>query len=114
MIEFAEGTTSNGLQIVLDCHWINRVMPRISFTQNLQRHVPCPDQKVEGETVQAALENVFRESPRLRSYILDDQGALHRHMAIMVNGSSIQDRTHLNHPVAANDEIYILQALSGG
>jgi len=69
---------------------------------------------VNASTVSETLEKVFLENPRLRGYILDEQGAVHRHMAIMVNGTAILDRKSLTQPVAENDEIYVLQALSGG
>ena len=49
-----------------------------------------------------------------RGYVLDDQGALRRHVAIYVNGRPIGDRVRLTDPVAADDEIYVFQALSGG
>ena len=89
-------------------------MPRVSFTQNLQRHVPCPEVTVEGETIREALENAFKEYPKLRGYILNDQGGLHRHMAVIVNGEATLDRERLAEPVQSDDEIYVMQALSGG
>ena len=81
---------------------------------NLKRHVDCSEKVVDGETVSAALDKVFESYPKLRSYILDDQGSLHRHMAIIVNGEAVTDRSNLAHPVNKDDEIYVMQALSGG
>ncbi len=89
-------------------------MPRVSFTQNLQRHVPCPDISVEGDTVRSALDEAFHAYPKLRGYILTEQGSLHRHMAVIVNGESTLDRESLSQAVGPGDEIYIMQALSGG
>jgi hypothetical protein len=60
------------------------------------------------------LDQVFAENQAARSYVLDDQAALRRHMAIFVNGSQIRDRVRLSDPVPSNGEIYVLQALSGG
>ena len=57
---------------------------------------------------------MFASAPRLRGYVLDDQGALRRHVAIYVNGRSISDRARLTDVVAQDDEIYVFQALSGG
>jgi hypothetical protein len=57
---------------------------------------------------------VFASEPRLRGYVLDDQGALRRHVAIYANGRPISDRTRLMDAVAQDDEIYVFQALSGG
>lgn len=89
-------------------------MPRVCFTANLQRHVACPEQVVAGDTVASALDAVFAQHPRIRNYILDEQGTVRRHMAILVNGQALRDRQRLQHPVAPSDEIHILQALSGG
>ncbi|EDY82488.1 hypothetical protein VDG1235_2111 [Verrucomicrobiia bacterium DG1235] len=89
-------------------------MPRLSFTQNLRRHVSCPEMDVSGDTLRQALESAFKQSPKLRGYILDDQGALHNHVAIVVNGEAITDRSNLSLPMSAGDEIYVMQALSGG
>jgi len=85
-------------------------MPRVTFTANLQRHLRCPDQTVAGSTVRVALEQVFTTEPRLRSYILDDQDRVRKHVAIYVNG----DRVGLADVVGDADEIYVFQALSGG
>jgi len=87
---------------------------KVSFTSNLQRHVDCPEQNVGAATVAEALEKVFQANPKLRSYVLDERGSLHRHMAIMVNGTAIRDRSRLTQSIVATDEIYVLQALSGG
>jgi sulfur-carrier protein len=46
--------------------------------------------------------------------MLDDQGALRRHVAIYVNGRPVSDRARLTDAVAKDDEIYVFQALSGG
>jgi sulfur carrier protein ThiS len=89
-------------------------MARIVFTANLVRHVDCPAADVEGATVREALEAVFRSNERLRGYVLDDQSALRRHMAIVVDGKPLRDRIHLSDPVSAASAIYVLQALSGG
>lgn len=89
-------------------------MPRIAFTANLQRHLPCPTMLAEGATVGEALGRVFAERPRLRSYLLDDQGRVRRHVVIYRNGTPIRDRLRLSDPVEAQDEIYVFQALSGG
>ena len=89
-------------------------MPAVSFTSALQRFFPAPALQVEGETVGDALAIVFAEHPALRGYVLDDQGAVRRHVAVYVNGQPVRDREKLSDPVGARDEIYVLQALSGG
>ena len=89
-------------------------MPRVVFTANIQRHVACPDVEVEGATVREALDAVFAANPKARSYVLDDQGALRRHMTVFLDGEIVRDRTRLSEPVAPTSTIHVFQALSGG
>lgn len=89
-------------------------MARIHFTQNLQRHVECQDREVPGSTVAEALEAYFTENAEARSYVVDDQGALRHHMLVFVDGRPVRDRLHLADPIAADSELYVMQALSGG
>jgi len=89
-------------------------MVRIVFTANIQRHVACPAAKAGGRTVREVLENVFAENPQARGYVLDDQAALRKHMAIFVDGQIIRDRARLTDAVSETSRIYVIQALSGG
>jgi molybdopterin converting factor small subunit len=89
-------------------------MPTIAFTSALQRFLPVPATQVAGATVHAALGVVFASRPALRGYILDDQGALRRHVNVFVNGELVRDRVGLTDPVKDDDEIYVFQALTGG
>ena len=89
-------------------------MAKIVFTQNIQRHVECPDVEAAGASVREVLDNVFAANPQARAYVLDDQAALRRHMTIFVDGRAIRDRTRLSDAVAAGSTIYVFQALSGG
>jgi len=89
-------------------------MVRITFTPNLQRHVVCPPTDVVGQTVREVLDAVFTANEPLRGYVLDEQGALRKHMLIFVDGEQIQDRVHLADPVPLHAKVYVLQALSGG
>ena len=89
-------------------------MPRVVFTSALQRHIEVPEHDVEAKSVGGALEAVFLKTPRLRAYILDDDGAVRKHIAIWIGGQAIQDRKTLSDEVKPEDEIYVMQALSGG
>jgi molybdopterin converting factor small subunit len=89
-------------------------MVRVSFTPTLQRHIACPPVEVEATTVREALDAAFAGNARARSYVLDDQSALRKHMVIFVDGKRIDDRVQLSDPVLENGEIVVLQALSGG
>lgn len=89
-------------------------MPRVSFTSNLNRHLDCPAADVEGATLRETLQAVFIDNPRLRGYVLDDQGAIRRHVAVFVDNEPVVDRVGLSDPVHADSEVFVMQALSGG
>jgi sulfur carrier protein ThiS len=89
-------------------------MARMSFTPNLQRHLDVPELDVAAASVAEALDAAFVANPRLRSYLLDDQGRLRRHVAIFVDAQQISDRRHLSDPVEPSSDIFVVQALSGG
>ena len=89
-------------------------MPTIAFTPALERFLAVPSVDVEGRTLGESLAAVFELRPALRGYVLDDQGVLRQHVAVYINGRSASDRVRLTDPVGSRDEIYVLQALSGG
>jgi molybdopterin synthase sulfur carrier subunit len=89
-------------------------MARVVFTSNIQRHVICPDADAPGQTVREVLENVFAKNSQARSYVLDDQSALRKHMTIFVDGQMVRDRKRLEDAVSETSVIHVLQALSGG
>lgn len=89
-------------------------MPKVSFTRALERFLAAPTVEAEGATVNETLAQVFARAPALRGYVLDDQGAVRRHVAIYVNDQPLADRQRLSDPVGPRDEIFVLQALSGG
>lgn len=87
----------------------------VVLTRNLRRHVDLERCEVQGDTVRDALEQVFAVSPRLRDYVLDDTGAVRTHMAVLVDGQSVADRTALSDRLPdTHSRILIVQALSGG
>ena len=89
-------------------------MARIVFTPNIQRHVACPETEAAGGSVREVLDNVFAANPQARSYVLDDQAALRKHMTIFVDGKAVRDRARLSDAVTAGSTIFVFQALSGG
>ena len=64
--------------------------------------------------MRAVLDAVFAQNPQARRYVLDDQGALRKHMTIFVDGKTIADRTALSDRVGETSEVFVFQALSGG
>lgn len=89
-------------------------MPRVTFTPNLRQHLDAPPRQVDGATVREALDAVFEQNPRLRGYVLDDQGRLRKHVVVFVDGEIVRDRPGLTDPVEPTAELFVMQALSGG
>jgi sulfur-carrier protein len=89
-------------------------MPQVRFTENLRRHLDVPPATTAPGSVREVLEQVFAGNPRLRSYLLDDQGRLRKHVNVFINDRLAQDRLGLSDPVAETDEVFVFQALSGG
>ncbi len=89
-------------------------MATIRFTTHLGRHLHVGDMEVAADTLRAAVHAICTHQPGLKSYILDDQGALRKHVNIFVDSVLVQERVTLGTPIAPDSEIFIMQALSGG
>jgi sulfur-carrier protein len=89
-------------------------MPTVEFAPALTRHVPCPPQSVAAETLRAALDAAFVAAPALKSYVLDEQGSVRKHVAVFVNARMIASRSQLDVPLGAQDKVMVIQALTGG
>lgn len=89
-------------------------VPTVQFTANLRRHIDCPEVTVAGETVAAALAEVWATHPKLRGYCVDEHGRLRKHVVAFVDGAAVKDRVALSDPVGPDSDIFVMQALSGG
>ncbi len=89
-------------------------MAKVFFTANLRRHVDCASMDADGATVREVLSQVFAVQDRLGTYVLDDQGAVRKHMTILVDGQRIRDLERLSDAVSPSSKIWVMQALSGG
>ena len=89
-------------------------MPIVDFAPALTRHVACPAQQVAAPTLRGAFESAFAAAPAMRAYVLDEQGAVRKHVAVFVNGVMIASRSDLELPLAPADKVMVIQALTGG
>jgi molybdopterin synthase sulfur carrier subunit len=89
-------------------------MASVHFTQNLTRHTECPTETLPAGTVAELLERYFERWPAVRSFVLDDQGEVRKHIKVLVDGRNLRDRHRLSDGLAENSEVYVFQALSGG
>lgn len=88
-------------------------MSRVVFTAHLTRYLSCPPTEVLGATVGEVLEAALERQPRLRGYILDDQGRLRPHVRLFLDGVVVE-HGRFDEPVKPDSELYVMQALSGG
>jgi molybdopterin converting factor small subunit len=82
--------------------------------------IPTPLRSYTGqqpvvEVDAADLSEVFAELeqrfPGIRFRVIDERQQIRKHMKVFVNDESVRD---LSTPLAASDEVTIMQALSGG
>jgi molybdopterin synthase sulfur carrier subunit len=93
---------------------VTDTMARLFFTQQLARFTQLPQVETKANHLRAGLESAFDANPRLRGYVLDDQGHLRENVVIFIDGRRSTDRVGLDDPLAPDSKVYILQALSGG
>ena len=89
-------------------------MPTVRFTPQLRRFTQTPVLDCEAGTLRQALESAFAANPRLRGYVLDDQGHVRPNVAIFVDGRRCADAVAQSDPLLPTSQVYVMQALSGG
>lgn len=88
-------------------------MALIAFTRHLEAVGPA-QARYDGATLAEVLDAVSADYPRLKGYVLDDQGRVRKHIAIFVDGEMKPRATALSLPLTDASEVYVFQALSGG
>ncbi|MEA2902989.1 MAG: sulfur-carrier protein [Alphaproteobacteria bacterium] len=89
-------------------------MAQVHFTSWLRELVPDAPFHVTGATVGEALTDLFAGQPHVRSYVLDDQGCMRKHVCIFADGRRLAHDVALGHPIRPDATLYVMQALSGG
>lgn len=89
-------------------------MPHLEFTPQLRRFTETPALDSDAATLREVLEQAFALNPRLRGYVLDDQGHLRGNVVVFIDGRRSQDRRQLSDPLRPDSRVHVLQALSGG
>ena len=89
-------------------------MAEVHFTSWLRELVPDGPVKATGGTVADALDDVFEARPHVRSYVLDERGALRKHVCVFADGVRLANSVALGQPIGPDAKLYVMQALSGG
>jgi hypothetical protein len=89
-------------------------MAQLIFTQQLGRFMTVPQVETHAADLRSALNAAFADHPRLRGYVLDEQGHLRANVVIFIDGRRSAERQRLDDALTPHSQVYILQALSGG
>jgi hypothetical protein len=89
-------------------------MAQVFFTSHLRELVPNGPLRAAGATVGDALAAVFTQLPHVRGYVLDERGVLRKHVCVFADGRRLPRDATLNHAIAPDAKLYVMQALSGG
>jgi molybdopterin synthase sulfur carrier subunit len=84
---------------------------RVLIPSALRSYTEKGQAEARGGTLGAVLDDLERQYPGIRFRVVDEQERIRRHIRIFVNGEQARD---LSRPLAATDEVIIVQALSGG
>lgn len=90
-------------------------MAKVNFTKALKRFFPqLQPFHVSANSVVDLINQIELQHPGIKNYLLDNSGALREHVNIFIGEEKIKDLHQLSDTVKEDDEVFILQALSGG
>lgn len=92
-------------------------MPTVEMTPHLYRFFPALEHRtinVPAGSVADIVRAVDDLAPGFSAYVLDERGALRRHVTLSINDKLVIDRKTLADRVSEDATVYIFQALSGG
>jgi molybdopterin synthase sulfur carrier subunit len=86
-------------------------MPRVILTGSIRQHAGgLGTVEVDGTTVRDAIRALQQAHPGLRGWVVDEQGALRRHVKVFLRGKAVT----LDVPVSPDEELHVVAAISGG
>lgn len=92
-------------------------MATVKMTPHLHRFFPQLANRtlsVPAGSVAEILHAIDEIAPGFSDYVLDEHGALRRHVNLSINDTIVIDRKTLSDQVQEDGTVFIFQALSGG
>jgi len=89
-------------------------MAQVKFDGMLREFVPRLSMDVPANSVGGLLDELEKESPRLRRRLRDETGTVRQFVRIFVNGEDVRGLDGLKTPLAPNDQVDILHSIQGG
>ncbi len=84
---------------------------KVLIPSSLLSYTKAPYVEAGGATIAELLADLDRRYPGLRFRVIDEQGRMRAHMRFFVNNEQVFD---LSHALRPTDEVFLVQALSGG
>lgn len=84
---------------------------KIGIPSALQSYTGQALVEASGPTLAAVIVDLDRHYPGIRFRMIDEQDRMRPHIRFFVNGELTRD---LGQPLRSTDEVFIVQALSGG
>jgi molybdopterin converting factor small subunit len=84
---------------------------KVLIASPLRTYTNAREVDADGQTVGELLADLDRRYPGIRFRMVDEQDRIRRHMRVFVNGEQTFD---IGRALRRGDEVYIMQALSGG
>lgn len=84
---------------------------KVLIPSALRSYTQSSRAEAQGATLAELLADLDRQFEGIRFRMVDEQDHIRRHIRIFINGAQVRD---LAQPLAENDEVVIVQALSGG
>lgn len=84
---------------------------KVRIATPLLSYTGAREVEAQGGTVGELIEDLERRHPGLRFRMVDEQNRIRPHMRVFVNREAVRG---LDAPLAPDDDVQILQALSGG
>ena len=84
---------------------------KVLIPSALRSYTQTSQAEASGSTLDEVLLDLDRQYPGIRFRMIDEQQRVRRHMRIFVNGMSANALTQT---IQSDDEVVIVQALSGG
>ena len=84
---------------------------KVLIPSSLLSYTKAPQVEASGKTLHELLADLDRHYPGLKFRVIDEQDRMRGHMRFFVNNEQVFD---LSHALRPTDEVFLLQALSGG
>jgi molybdopterin converting factor small subunit len=86
-------------------------MPRVILTGSIRQQAGgLGVVEAGGATAAAVVRSLEASCPGLRGWVVDERGALRRHVRLFLGGQAVS----LEAPIGPDDELHIVGAISGG